>query len=376
MHALSRLVFGSVVFDENEEYREFQFKLLCAVLLGGAVATIVFVLGEASQLNPLKSSHLYSMTAFSTVSLLLWLALRGRKERFLAVGWTYETACLLEYASALILVPQDELRVLWFLTNVPGVYILLGQRAGAVITLACVAFLLLANPHLAAPYSPNALATLVVALLYQGVFFHIYRNRSISYFSRMRESQRKLQHLATHDTLTGVMNARAYYATADQLIQLARRHGTPAAVLFVDLDHFKSINDTHGHAAGDTVLKAVASTLAESIRASDALGRIGGEEFSIFLPNTNLDGALQLAEGLRQKIEALLPVVDSGPLRVTASIGVAQSRPDETRMLGIQQRADAAMYIAKSRGRNRVSSLSETETTAATDTVKTGTAAA
>lgn len=357
-NALRHLVFGRVKFLESEEYLAFQYKLLAIVLLTGALFTAIFLLGEVSKLNPLGGSvHLYSMCAFSSVALVLWFLLRGKKERYLWIAWSYQTACVLEYLSALAYVPQDELRVLWFFTNIPGVYILLGQRSGAVVTALTIVGLALGNPYLSAPYSPNALATLIVAMAYQGIFFHVYGNRSISYFARMRESHEKLHHMATHDTLTGALNARAYYTACEHLIHLAKRHGTPFSVLFVDLDHFKSVNDTYGHAAGDIVLKSVAQTLGSSIRNSDALGRIGGEEFSIFLPNTDLAGAIQLGESIRHSIEHLMPVIESGPLKITASIGVAECRSGSHSMQDIQHQADEAMYQAKKSGRNRVSSL-------------------
>ncbi|MBK1681464.1 GGDEF domain-containing protein [Rhodocyclus tenuis] len=353
------LLFGRAEFHESEEYLAFQFKLLAIVLVSGALFTALFLLGEFSRINPLSGSpHLYSMSAFTAAALILWGLLRGHKERFLWIAWSYECACLLEYVSALAFVPQDELRVLWFFTNIPGVYILLGQRAGAAITTLSVVGLAFGNASLSAPYSPNGLATLIVALVYQGVFFHIYGNRSLSYFARMRASHEKLHHMATHDTLTGVMNARAYYSACEQMILLGRRHGTPFSVLFVDLDHFKSVNDMHGHAAGDAVLKAVAGALRTSIRTSDALGRVGGEEFSIFLPDTDLLGALQLAETIRRGIEQLMPVIESGPLRISASIGVAECSDRGQSMQEIQRQADAAMYAAKQQGRNRVSTLS------------------
>ena len=130
-------------------------------------------------------------------------------------------------------------------------------------------------------------------------------------------------------------------------------------MLFIDLDHFKSVNDTYGHAAGDTVLKTVARCLGQIIRKSDALGRIGGEEFSVFMPNTSREGALQLAEAARQAVEALNPSIGDKNLRVTASIGVAHCNSFVEGMQAIQQRADKAMYVAKSQGRNRVSALNE-----------------
>jgi diguanylate cyclase (GGDEF)-like protein len=156
-----------------------------------------------------------------------------------------------------------------------------------------------------------------------GRFFHVYGARSVSYFIRMRESNRQLRHIASHDPLTDLLNAGAYYATCDQLIHLANRHQQQFSVLFVDLDHFKKINDTYGHEAGDIVLKAVAKKLQESVRQSDAVGRIGGEEFSVFLPETDLSGAVKLAEYMRSEIENLMPQIGHQRIKVTASIGVA-----------------------------------------------------
>jgi diguanylate cyclase (GGDEF)-like protein len=123
------------------------------------------------------------------------------------------------------------------------------------------------------------------------------------------------------------------------------------------LDHFKSINDTYGHAVGDDVLRAVAQTLQANVRRSDVVGRIGGEEFSVFLPNTQLPGAQQLAETLRVAVESIHIEVDGVRLKITASIGVAVKRFGQETMQAIQQHADQAMYEAKRGGRNRVSTF-------------------
>lgn len=143
------------------------------------------------------------------------------------------------------------------------------------------------------------------------------------------------------------------------VISVAQRQRQPYSVLFIDLDHFKLANDTHGHAAGDIVLKSVAECLTRSLRASDALGRVGGEEFSDFLPNTNADGAVALAEAIRRNIEMLMPSTGEQNLKITASIGVARNSHSEQTMLDIQKQADQAMYRAKAAGRNRVSSLND-----------------
>ncbi len=365
---LSTLFFGQVEFPESEEYREFQYKFLMILLAFGALATLVFIIASGDQAALLMpAEHMRSMKTFTVISVLLWLLLRGRKHWFLPLAWMYEIASLAELASAMMYVPGDELRILWLFTNIPGVYLLLGRRAGGFITLIIISGLLIGNPYLSSPYSLNALATAVTAMIYSAAFFHAYASRSVNFFLRMRDSNEQLRLMATRDALTGVLNARAYYEVCDRMIRVAQRNSEPYAVLFVDLDHFKSINDTYGHAAGDHVLKSVANCLSNSIRHSDALGRIGGEEFSIFLPNTNMTGAIELAEHIRRSIEALMPDVGAGPRKITASLGVARNQHSDQLMLDIQRQADQAMYKAKAGGRNRVSSFDDLSAEATTE---------
>lgn len=352
-----RFLFGRVQFAEREEDKEFRYKLLIVLMTSGALVTGLFILGTLSAVNPISPMHQKSMISFTFMTTLLWLVLRGHPERFLGVGWAYEFMSLWESASALIYVPVDELRLLWFFTNVPGVFILLGRRNGWIITVGTMLGLGLGNAHLDRPYSPNAMATAQFCLLYLGIFFHTYVGRTFSYFHRMREYNDRLQDMASHDPLTHVLNARAYYDACVQQIALSQRNQQPFSVLFVDLDHFKKINDTHGHAAGDEVLRTIAQTLSQHLRNSDLLGRIGGEEFSVFLPNTAQTGALQVAENLRSAIERCRPDLGDTVLTITASIGVASSTSGAQSMQQIQQHADAAMYEAKKAGRNRVSTL-------------------
>jgi diguanylate cyclase (GGDEF)-like protein len=355
--ALMRLVFGDVEFAEREEYQEFRYKLLMVLMVTGALVTGLFLIETQSQVNPIHPTHQRSMLLFTIGTTLLWLLLRGRPGRFMVVAWLYELLSLCESTSSLLFVSADELRLLWFFTNVPGVFILMGKRIGWIITLATMVGLAMVNPHLERPYSPNAMATALFCLFYLGIFFHTYVGRTFSYFSRMRDYNARLQVMADHDPLTQLMNAGAYYAACDKLIALSRRNQSPYAVLFVDLDHFKAINDTHGHAVGDEVLRKVADTLRQSLRQTDLIGRIGGEEFSVFVPDTDLQGAMQVAEGLRRAIEECRPRAGALSLKVTASIGVASHATGVQSMQAIQQRADQAMYEAKRAGRNRVSGL-------------------
>ena len=352
-----RALFGKIRFAEREEYLEFRYKLLMVLMSSGALVTGFFILGTLGEVNPIGPDHQRSMFIYTGLTTLLALVLRNHPERFIFVGWAYELVSLLESTSALAYVSADELRVLWFFTNVPGVFILLGKRAGWLITIGTILGLMVGNAHLERPYSPNALATALFCLLYLGIFFHTYVDRTYSYFTRMRDFNDRLQDMASHDPLTQVLNARAYYQASEQLILQMKRSQLTYAVLFVDLDHFKLINDSHGHAAGDEVLKSVAQVLQSQLRETDLLGRIGGEEFSIFLPDTGLSGAMTLAENIRAAVEQCCPNTGHATLRVTASVGVACQTPEMTSMQAIQQRADEAMYQAKKAGRNRVTTL-------------------
>jgi two-component system cell cycle response regulator len=163
------------------------------------------------------------------------------------------------------------------------------------------------------------------------------------------------RHLAMTDPLTGLLNRRAFTDAMEREMSRARRYGFPLCVLLLDVDHFKKVNDTRGHEGGDMVLKAVAKTILRLARKSDVVGRWGGEEFVVGLPQAAAAGARIAAERLRRAIaESPFPLKEEGhPLRVTASIGVAHAVEGEP-LEAMIARADGAMYLAKSRGRNRV----------------------
>ncbi len=164
----------------------------------------------------------------------------------------------------------------------------------------------------------------------------------------------EIYQLATHDPLTGLCNRRHFDGLADTEIARALRHGRPLSLCMLDIDHFKPINDRHGHACGDEVLRMVGRLLQAHARNEDVAARIGGEEFALLLPECGLDDATALAERLREAIAATAFDADGGPLRVTASIGVASIGPGRDARAPLLAAADAALYRAKSEGRNRV----------------------
>lgn len=169
----------------------------------------------------------------------------------------------------------------------------------------------------------------------------------------------RLYSLATVDDLTGLANKRAWLARLAEALHLARRHGFPVSVLVLDLDHFKRVNDSHGHLAGDRVLADLGRAVAGALRRTDVAGRYGGEELVVLLPHTDEAGAAVIAERVRTLVEELGVRWQGQPLPVTVSVGAATLREGETRpgpdaATQLLARADAALYEAKRAGRNRV----------------------
>ena len=159
---------------------------------------------------------------------------------------------------------------------------------------------------------------------------------------------------ATIDRLTGVANRQALLASLFAEVERASRYERPLCVAFVDIDHFKTVNDSYGHAAGDIVLRGVAQTIAENLRASDLIGRYGGEEFMLILTETNVEEGAALSEKLRTLVERLRHTVEGNTnLSVTISIGIVGGSGQQLRMENLVRDADAAMYSAKSLGRNQ-----------------------
>ncbi len=171
----------------------------------------------------------------------------------------------------------------------------------------------------------------------------------------LQEQQKTLESMAERDTLTGLYNRRKFVATAEQ--ELARLGRAPAdlCLLLIDLDHFKRINDQYGHPAGDAILQHVASVLVSHVRATDTVARLGGEEFIVLVPHTSVDGALALAEKLRQALHQHVLDWHGTPLQVTASVGVCGTAGQHSTTFDtLYSAADDALYAAKHQGRDRV----------------------
>lgn len=214
--------------------------------------------------------------------------------------------------------------------------------------------------RLATPDAGQEADTDMVALLSQFVVLEATLSLVLMAFGTLMLTNeyitRELRHLAEVDPLTSVFNRRAFLTLLEKAISSAHRTQSDLSVLAIDLDHFKKVNDTWGHKGGDDVLRHFVRLATGCLRNEDVMGRMGGEEFAIFLPNAGSAGTRAVAERLRGLVASQPVVTDRGPIGLTVSIGATQYVPGDSSD-ALLHRADEAMYLAKEHGRNRVEAL-------------------
>ena len=189
-----------------------------------------------------------------------------------------------------------------------------------------------------------AFGYLVIALVFQLTLVALVVTRGVV----------ELRRASRYDALTGLLNRRAAQEALEDEVQRSRRLGEPFSLLMIDADHFKSINDVQGHAAGDRALQHLGTLLSAQMRDIDRVGRWGGEEFIVVLPGTPLAQAQEVAERLRERAQALPPRWQERALQLTVSLGISQWAGPADELMALMARADAALYRAKANGRNRV----------------------
>ncbi|WP_026244307.1 GGDEF domain-containing protein [Dasania marina] len=170
----------------------------------------------------------------------------------------------------------------------------------------------------------------------------------------LQSSNEKLKELAARDSLTGILNRGSFFATAQHLLALCKRQKSTASFILMDLDHFKTINDTYGHFIGDQVLIHFSHTIEALLRKSDLIGRVGGEEFAVFLPDIGINDARRIAEKIRKTIANATLDIDGKTVNYTVSLGVESSESQDHSIDELFKRADSRLYGAKDKGRDRV----------------------
>jgi diguanylate cyclase len=246
---------------------------------------------------------------------------------------------LLPSVVILIMLTMDKMAVggAWFLA-----------RSSTVLLVTCVAVSALmgfpVRPHTSMVQIIGSLPLLVLYPMVVGL-------TAYRLARRLREQNQLLSEMSRTDGLSGLLNRRYWEEAVAAQFERCLANGRPASLMMLDIDHFKSINDRHGHPAGDEVIRNVAAILRASLRADDVPGRYGGEEFGILLPDTSAVGAETIAERLRRRIEGTA-LTRSG-LRATVSIGIAEMGAQDVEYTVAIAHADRALYAAKERGRNR-----------------------
>jgi diguanylate cyclase (GGDEF)-like protein/PAS domain S-box-containing protein len=184
---------------------------------------------------------------------------------------------------------------------------------------------------------------------------HLMSRSTVFDITERKKLEVQLDQLARSDPLTGLSNRRDFYEKAQHELAMARRFQTPLALLMLDIDHFKRVNDSHGHDGGDAVLQALSRILRQVLRETDITARFGGEEFVVLIPGTDGPGALEAAERLRTTVaETRVALPNSAVVQLTVSIGLATLQETDTTIDQLLKRADLGAYTAKRDGRNRV----------------------
>jgi diguanylate cyclase (GGDEF)-like protein len=236
--------------------------------------------------------------------------------------------------------------------------LLRGWRAGSLLRryLALLMLLLAAAVALRGLLSlwPGWLDPLVVQAVGVGALYVMMLGNGFGYLLLAREQEQgELARLEVVDALTDVPNRRGFYTALTPWIALARRPGMPTALIVLNLDQFKRVNDSYGHSAGDLVLKAMVDVCKKQLRDSDQMGRLGGAEFAILLPRTALEDALMVAERIRSAVAEQPVKAEKAIINLTASLGVTTIRAEDS-TVSLFKRADEALQAAKQGGRNRV----------------------
>ena len=189
-----------------------------------------------------------------------------------------------------------------------------------------------------------------VAVVVSLLIAPVYTYRSLNVIQKLEEVRRDLEEISTHDFLTGIYNRRFLIEQARTILALGLRHRFPVSLIMLDLDHFKQVNDSYGHAAGDAVLVELSTYIRRLIRVTDIFGRYGGEEFIVFMPHTELDDAAKLADRIREGVKESR----FNDLQITISMGVSVANEATRTLDDLIDNADTALYEAKDAGRDRV----------------------
>jgi diguanylate cyclase (GGDEF)-like protein len=340
-------------FTGDEDLLQFKFKMLNSIFIIVAFFSALFGLLSDLDINDIGPVHSKVNYIYSFLTFLLILFLRFSKKNYNLTVHLLLIISLMTFTSALVFVPQDEFRMIWFYLLVFVAYMISGKMIGLLCTLASIVIILAVNFFVDLQLSSVAINSGILGLIIGSFLSYIYTDKITNYENSLKQQNSSLSVLASTDYLTGVMNRRMFNDISERYFQTAQKNDLSLTLLLLDLDHFKKVNDTYGHQAGDQLLKRFVKKLESILNKSDIFARIGGEEFAVLLSQINCDDAYLLAEKIRKEIENDFMTYEGQDIRVTTSIGMSANRETDTEFEDIFSRADMALYQAKHEGRNK-----------------------
>ena len=347
--------------DPQGAFGVFRRGMLRAVMMIAAAFASLFGLMSDLGLNDIGRFHATVDYVYAATSLALLILLVTGRLRLGIILQLFLLASFLTFVSALVNVPVDQFRGIWFYLLVFLAFALGGTVTGMAYTVASILAIVVTANTMDLLLNNETLVSMILGLVIFSLLSSVYARQTLCYAGLIESQNQELAYLANRDPLTGILNGRAYDETGKDLFAALRHSGQPLTLLYLDIDHFKAINDTHGHHVGDEVLVCLVKTVGAVLRRSDVFARVGGEEFCILLPGANRDTGLRLAEKVRATVEATTCVVDENRFKLTISIGVSTCRDTDHLLVDLEKRADQALYGAKQAGRNRVSADEDSE---------------
>ncbi len=340
-------------FTGDEDLLQFKFKMLNSIFIIVAFFSVLFGLLSDLGINDIGPIHSKVNYVYSFLTIMLIFFLRLSKKNYNLTAYSLLIISLITFTSSLIFVPQDEFRMIWFYLLVFVAYMISGKMSGLLSTLASIVIIVTVNFFVDLQLSQVAINSGILGLIIGSFLSNVYTNKITNYENSLKQQNSSLSLLASTDYLTGIMNKRMFNEISERYFQTAQKNKFNLTLLLLDLDHFKKINDTYGHQAGDQLLKRFVETLERILNKSDIFARIGGEEFAILLSQINSNDAYVLAERIRKEIGNDFITYEGHDIFVTTSIGISENRETDTAFENIFSRADMALYRAKDEGRNK-----------------------
>lgn len=350
---LNNFLYSGFKFGGDEDLLQFKFKMLNSIFIIVAFFSALFGLLSDLGVNDIGPIHSKVNYVYCFLTIMLIIFLRSSKKNYNLTAHSLLIISLITFTSALIFVPQDEFRMIWFYLLIFVAYMISGKMSGLLCTLASIVIILTVNFFVDLQLSQVAINSGILGLIIGSFLSYIYTNKITNYENSLKQQNSSLSVLASTDYLTGIMNKRMFNEISERYFHTAQKGDLNLTLFLLDLDHFKKINDTYGHQAGDQLLVSFVKTVEKILRKSDIFARIGGEEFAILLSQIERKDAFNLAEKIRNEVENITIQSEGKNIFVRTSIGITQTSTTDDSFDDVFSRADLALYKAKKEGRNR-----------------------